>query len=89
MKNLIIIIFSVFVFTLCIPTYAEVTSKEVITKYPNGAIKSKSTLKDGKQEGLDTRYYESGAIKQKSTYKAGLIHGGLIEYHTTGKINYK
>jgi len=55
--------------------------------YPNGNIKSTSTLKNGKKDGLFSEYYPTGEIRIEAFYKDGLLNGVKKKYYKNGRIN--
>lgn len=54
--------------------------------YNNGNLKSESTLKNGKIEGLVKNYFEDGSIESVGEWKEDKIHGQLISYFPSGAI---
>ena len=43
----------------------------VVDKYTNGQKRVEGTYKDGKREGLNTKWYENGQKKEELTFKDG------------------
>ena len=64
-----------------------------ITTYPNGQKQEEINYKDGKQEGLVTKWYENGQKQSERNYKDGKQEGlGIVWYENGQKEsegNYK
>jgi hypothetical protein len=54
--------------------------------YPDGAIKSEITFKDGKQHGKAKQYYNDGTLAREIDYANNIIHGWAKRYWETGKL---
>ena len=72
----------------------EVNSEEpftgtTVSYYENGQLEQRSTLKDGKEDGLQESYYENGQLEQKSTLKDGKKYGLWEGYYENGQLQYK
>ena len=46
-------------------------------------------MKDGKQEGKSTGFYENGKIKLERFYSNDVLHGEYIFYNDDGSFAYK
>ena len=64
------------------------TGKKIV-KYPDGQVKSKVTLKDGKPDGLFEEYYENGQVKGKGTARNGKPEGLIEMYYENGQVKSK
>ena len=47
--------------------------------------KAEINWQDGKQEGLNTRWYENGQKYEKVNLKDGVPHGQIISWHENGQ----
>lgn len=61
---------------------------ESIIKYPNGNVKMKGMMKDGKREGLWKSYYENGLQWSATTFEAGIKNGKTTTWFENGKKRY-
>ena len=74
---------------------AEIPKNGLFTDfYANSQIKkTKGNLKDGKEDGKWTNWYENGQIKSEINYKDGKLDGKWIEWDESGRkqseVNYK
>jgi antitoxin component YwqK of YwqJK toxin-antitoxin module len=64
-------------------------SEDFEVKYPNGKLKIKGVLKNGKREGLWISWYESGQEWSEGTYKNGLKNGPATVWHENGMKRYE
>ena len=55
-----------------------------VTLFENGEKEWEGNYKDGKPDGIYTRWYENGQKKEERTYKDGKYHGLWIEYKKDG-----
>jgi antitoxin component YwqK of YwqJK toxin-antitoxin module len=76
--------------------WTEKFSDEPITGkvyHSTGKIYGETTFKDGKQDGLSTRWYEDGQKEKEGTYKDGIRDGLMILWYENGQkkreINFK
>lgn len=53
-------------------------------KHPNGVIKSKGTLKEGKKAGKWEYFSEFGVLTRTAEYSKGKLDGKVVEYYTSG-----
>jgi antitoxin component YwqK of YwqJK toxin-antitoxin module len=60
--------------------------EEIITHYPNHAIKSVQHLKDNLLDGLSVFYAKNGQVLSNAWYHKGLLDGQSIFYYMAGKI---
>jgi antitoxin component YwqK of YwqJK toxin-antitoxin module len=56
-----------------------------VGKYKSGRMRSKRTYKDGKLDGLRTRWHENGKQEDESNYKDGKQHGLHTWWHLNGR----
>ena len=61
---------------------------ESILKYPNGNVRMKGMMKDGKREGLWKSYYETGLQWSETTFEAGIKNGRTSTWYENGKKRY-
>ncbi|MBR9830575.1 toxin-antitoxin system YwqK family antitoxin [Acidiluteibacter ferrifornacis] len=52
--------------------------------YPNGKLKIKGYLNEGKRDGVWEYYYENGFTWSKGVYKNGVREGYSMVYHENG-----
>jgi len=55
-------------------------------KTPKNALSSKAIYKNGKREGLFTKYYTDGKVYYTINYHDGKMNGIKKSYHTNGKL---
>lgn len=67
----------------------QVENGEIILSYPDGKLKAKGLLKDGKKEGLWESYHSNGNKWSSTFYVKGKANGHSITYYKNGKIHYK
>ena len=60
-----------------------------VSYHENGQLKSKTTFKDGKQDGLEESYHENGQLESKVNYKDGKQEGIFEFYFEDGQLLYK
>jgi antitoxin component YwqK of YwqJK toxin-antitoxin module len=58
------------------------------TYHPNGGIKTKGTIVDGKRHGLWESFYENGTKWSETNYAYGVREGKTVSYHKNGFIHY-
>lgn len=61
-------------------------TQEVIEKYPDGEIKLKYVLKNGKIEGVRNEYYKNGNLKSVENWHDSLLSGVSKYYYPNGEI---
>jgi len=61
---------------------------ESITNFPNGNIRMRGMMKDGKREGLWKSYYENGLQWSETTFEAGIKNGKTTTWYENGKKRY-
>jgi antitoxin component YwqK of YwqJK toxin-antitoxin module len=54
--------------------------------YDSGALKSESTFRGGKRDGVTMAYYEDSKIKIEANFKEGKPHGRFREYYDNGNL---
>ena len=55
--------------------------QEKILHYPNGAVKERKRLSDGKLEGEYTTYFPSGQIMAQLIFRQGKRSGPAVSYY--------
>ncbi len=58
-------------------------------KFPDGTIKRKFTIKNGRLEGKSYHYYQDGQLREARAYKNGKLHGKYEAYDRDGKLAEK
>ena len=53
--------------------------------WKNGELKSETHYKDGKENGLWTRWYKNGQKKSEKHYKDGKLEGRMTWWHESGE----
>ena len=61
------------------------TGVVVVSKYENGQKAQETTYKDGKLEGLVTKWHENGQKEEETTYKDGKIEGLSTAWYDNGQ----
>ena len=61
---------------------------EQITRYPNGQIKLKGNLKDGKKTGIWYAYYENGVKQSENEYEYDILNGKSATFYPSGQLRY-
>ena len=72
----------------------EVNSEEpftgtTVSYYENGQLEQRSTLKDGKEDGLQESYYENGQLESTRNFKDGKQDGPYEVYEDNGQLKYE
>ena len=57
--------------------------------FPNGQIKIKETILNGKLQGERITYFENGQVEIKANYINGLLNGEFISYFENGQLCVK
>ena len=60
--------------------------KEKVIHYPNGAIKEKKYLLEGKIHGQYTTYFPSGQIMAQLHFSSGKKNGSAVSYYANGQV---
>jgi len=60
--------------------------KEKIIYYPNGAVKEKKHLVEGKLDGDYTSYFPGGQIMAQLLFNRGKRNGPAVSYFVNGQI---
>ncbi|KQC33170.1 glucosyltransferase-S [Nonlabens sp. YIK11] len=68
---------------------SDFTASRYETKYANGKLKMRVSLKDGQPHGVYKEYYPSGDLKISGRYKNGEQTGTWKVYGRDGKLFYK
>lgn len=66
----------------------SITDGEFIEYHPNGILKTKGLLKNGKRTGSWTAYHANGNLYSESKYKAGVLNGKTAAYYPNGNVQY-
>ncbi len=74
------------VFLSCCTTACKEEPEVRIERYENGQISRKSTLVNGKKEGLMTDYYNNGSLMAERHFQNGLQQGRTVIYYPGGKL---
>jgi len=61
---------------------------EQIEYHPNGKVKSKGTLKNGKRVGVWTSYFNNGIVQSENKYEKGILNGKTAAYYPNGNVQY-
>jgi antitoxin component YwqK of YwqJK toxin-antitoxin module len=67
------------------PDTKELYSGKVFTSYLGGNKKLEGSYKDGKRDGLETRWYENGQKDYEGTYKDGKEDGKWTDWYSNGQ----
>lgn len=57
--------------------------------YPDGTLKVKGEIKEGKLNGEFQEYYENSNLKRSLHYASGLLNGVAIDYYPNGVVKRK
>ena len=63
--------------------------QKVETHYPDGSIKSKGLLKNGKKHGLATLYHKNGQVAEKGNWDNDKQQGEWLFYYDNGILSSK
>jgi antitoxin component YwqK of YwqJK toxin-antitoxin module len=66
----------------------DITDGEFIEYHPNGNIKTKGLLKNGKRTGVWTSYFVSGKVQSESKFDKGKLNGKTATYYPNGNVQY-
>ena len=64
------------------------TDGEFIEYHPNGNIKTKGLLKNGKRTGAWTSYFLDGKVQSESKFDKGKLNGKTAAYYPNGNVQY-
>mgnify|MGYP006094324845 CR=1 FL=1 len=93
----------VFLLVSCSQTESDITTKKNITinqdqetisdgefieHHPNGKLKTKGRLKNGKRTGMWFAYYSNGNLYSENKYKKGELNGKTATYYPNGNLQY-
>lgn len=70
-------------------TPSEPKVENIIEYHPNGKLKKKGTLVDGKRDGVWEAYFENGLLQSRHTYSHGIDNGAVAVYYENGAYRYK
>lgn len=59
-----------------------------ITYYPNGQLKMKGEVLQGKRHGIWTTWYENGMKWSENEYNLGALDGKTVSYYKNGQVHY-
>ncbi|MBT2533584.1 hypothetical protein J7E83_15940 [Arthrobacter sp. ISL-48] len=57
-----------------------------VWRFPNGAIESESTYKEGLRDGLSRTWDENGLLGSEFTCRLGTMHGNSKKWHANGQL---
>ncbi|UZX01722.1 hypothetical protein F8G81_03130 [Arthrobacter sp. CDRTa11] len=57
-----------------------------VWRFPNGAIESETTYKDGLSDGLSRSWDEQGQLRAQFTCRLGAMHGNRKKWHANGQL---
>lgn len=57
-----------------------------VWRFPNGAIESESTYKDGFKDGLSRTWDEDGQLRSQYTCRLGSAYGNRKKWHANGQL---
>lgn len=66
----------------------SITDGEFIEYHPNGILKTKGLLKNGKRTGTWTSYFVSGKVQSESKFEKGKLNGKTATYYPNGNVQY-
>ncbi len=66
----------------------DIADGEFIEHHPNGILKTKGLLKNGKRTGTWTAYHTNGNMYSENKYKAGILNGKTAAYYPNGNVQY-
>ena len=66
----------------------SITDGEFIEHHPNGNLKTKGLLKNGKRTGTWTSYFVSGKVQSESKFDKGKLNGKTATYYPNGNVQY-
>ena len=66
----------------------DIADGEFIEYHPNGNIKTKGLLKNGKRTGVWTSYFVSGKVQSESKFDKGKLNGKTATYYPNGNVQY-
>ncbi|MEX2185586.1 MAG: hypothetical protein WD875_02285 [Pirellulales bacterium] len=69
---------------LCLAFPIVARGEEVVENYPDGAVKAKYYVSDGKKNGKYEDFYENGKSKTRALYKDDELTGAFLSFHDNG-----
>ncbi len=66
----------------------SITDGEQVTYYPNGQVKLRGNLKDGKKTGMWYAYYENGVKQSENEYNYDVLNGKSATFYPSGQLRY-
>ena len=66
----------------------SINDGEFIEYHPNGVLKTKGLLKNGKRTGTWTSYFVSGKVQSESKFDKGKLNGKTATYYPNGNVQY-
>ncbi len=66
----------------------SITDGEQVTHYPNGQVKLRGNLKDGKKTGMWYAYYENGVKQSENEYQYDILNGKSATFYPSGQLRY-
>src|SRR5947208_17110107 len=64
-------------------------NEEISELHPNGQVREKCTLKEGKLDGLVSSYSPSGELLHTANFVQGVMEGEAITYNQDGSMAQK
>jgi antitoxin component YwqK of YwqJK toxin-antitoxin module len=68
--------------------FKDITDGMFIEYHPNGKLKTKGLLKNGKRTGVWIAYHTNGNIYSENKYKTGVLNGKTAAYYPNGNVQY-
>ena len=68
--------------------FKDIPDGEFIEYHPNGKLKTKGIIKNGKRTGTWTAYHTNGNIYSENKYKKGILNGKTAAYYPNGNVQY-
>ena len=66
----------------------DITDGNFIKYHPNGKLKTKGIIKNGKRTGIWKSYHTNGNIYSENKYKKGILNGKTAAYYPNGNVQY-
>ena len=66
----------------------DITDGDFIEFHPNGKLKTKGIIKNGKRTGIWKSYHTNGNIYSENKYKKGILNGKTAAYYPNGNVQY-
>jgi len=66
----------------------EIVDGDFIEYHPNGKIKTKGIIKNGKRTGIWVSYHLNGNVYSENKYEKGVLNGKTAAYYPNGNVQY-